>query len=198
MQEQGIQFQACRENVLTVLKEGLSPKLTYHTVGHILDVEESVIRIAGRMSVAKDQMLLLRTAALIHDIGFIYTYAGHEAKSCEMAGELLTPYGYTDEQLTKICSMIMATKIPQDPKNILAEILADADLDYLGRDDYESISETLFQEMKTYGFLKTRQDWLRVQINFLRNHHYHTEWSKKHRAPQKAKVLQQLESQFSE
>ena len=198
MQEQGIQFQACRENVLEVLKKGLSPKLTYHTIGHVLDVEESATRIAEKMGVADEQIQLIRTASLVHDIGFIYTYSGHEVKSCEMTSELLSPFGYSELDIDTICGMIMATRIPQEPKNVLEEILADADLDYLGRGDYEPISDTLFQEMKTYGFLKTKKEWLHVQVNFLRKHHYHTDWSKKHRAPKKAEVLKTLEQQLDE
>ena len=47
----------------------------------------------------------------------------------------------------------MATKVPQSPKNHLEEILCDCDLDYLGRDDFEKISNNLFSEWKEHGLV---------------------------------------------
>ncbi|MDA0973125.1 MAG: hypothetical protein O2867_05255 [Bacteroidetes bacterium] len=41
----------------------------------------------------------------------------------------------------------MATKVPQEPKDHLARILCDADLDYLGGDDYDEIAGGLYQEL---------------------------------------------------
>ena len=37
--------------------------------------------------------------------------------------------------------------MPQTPKNHLEEIMCDSDLDYLGRQDFYPIAETLRQEL---------------------------------------------------
>ena len=66
---------------------------------------------------------------------------------------LIIPQGLFEQ----ICGMIMATKIPQSPKNYLEQILCDADLDYLGRDDFYDIGGTLFKELKTYNVLDTEE-----------------------------------------
>lgn len=57
-------------------------------------------------------------------------HAGHEFEGCLIARTALPGFGYTGEDIM-ICGMIMATKIPQSPTNILEEIICDADLDYL-------------------------------------------------------------------
>lgn len=88
--------------------------------------------------------------------------------------------------------MILSTQIPQKPKNIYEQIICDADLDYLGTDQFYTIGETLFQEFKAMGQIKSREDWNKLQINFLKGHSYHTPYAKKYREPVKQKHLQDL------
>jgi hypothetical protein len=87
--------------------------------------------------------------------------------------------------------MIMATKIPQSPKNIFEEIICDADLDYLGRDDYDANSSGLLQEIELSKKLN-RKDWIKLQVSFLNQHAYFTNSSKKLRSPKKEIILKQL------
>jgi uncharacterized protein len=104
----------------------------------------------------------------------------------------LPGFGFTKEQIDIICGMIMATKIPQQPKNLLEEIIADADLDYLGREDVYSIADTLFKELKIHANLTDENVWNQVQVNFLNSHSYHTNYSKRLRAPKKQQYLEKL------
>ena len=85
----------------------------------------------------------------------------------------------------------MATKIPQSPKNHLEEILADADLDYLGRDDFEKISERLFQELA----LNDRNEWNKIQISFFEKHNYFTDSAKRMRNEKKQENLEKIKAQ---
>ena len=48
----------------------------------------------------------------------------------------------------------MATEIPQNPKTHLEMIMCDADLDYLGRYDFETISNNLYTEFLDFGFVR--------------------------------------------
>ncbi len=89
--------------------------------------------------------------------------------------------------------MIMATKIPQSPKNILEEILVDADLDYLGRTDFPSIGKTLFDELNANGNSLDENQWNQRQINFLSNHKYFTQTARELRQPEKQKQLEKLQ-----
>jgi hypothetical protein len=81
--------------------------------------------------------------------------------------ENLPSFGYSEADITTICGMIMATRIPQSPANLLESILCDADLDYLGRDDFKKIGQTLFEEFTEYSILHDEQAWNRLQVSFL-------------------------------
>ena len=83
-----------------------------------------------------------------------------------------------ESELTEVCKMIMATRIPQTPLDHLGEIICDADLDYLGRDDFPEISDGLRLEFLQYGIVKDDLDWEEKQISFLKHHTYFTDNSK--------------------
>ncbi|KRP10201.1 MAG: hypothetical protein ABR95_06585 [Sphingobacteriales bacterium BACL12 MAG-120813-bin55] len=182
---QEIQFEAMRKYMLERYAAELSDKLYYHGVHHVLDVEASVMRIAASLSLTDRELLLLRTAAIFHDYGFIESPHQHEERSCSVAGTLLPDYGYSPSDIATICGMIMATELPQQPQSMLEMIIADADLDYLGRDDYPEIADSLYRELHHQGRVSDRREWLHMQIDFLQRHVYHTTWSQQHRAPTK-------------
>src|SRR5690606_33540301 len=148
-------FEITKDFILKKLETELPPHLTYHNTTHILDVFEATIRYAELEDISKEDTLLLKTASLFHDSGFIVQAENHEQISCDIAQQYLPDLGYSQAQIDRIIGMIMATKIPQTPLNHLEQIMADADLDYLGRDDFEEISERLFQELK----IQDKNEW---------------------------------------
>lgn len=178
--------------ILNRLKNELSPKLTYHSLEHTNDVLNAANLIAKEESVSSYENDLISTAALFHDAGFIYQVNEHEERSCEIAKEILPSYNYTVEEIEIICGMIMATKIPQSPKNKLEEIICDADLDYLGRDDYWTIAENLYKEFLFLKIVESDEQWQKIQESFLSKHNYFTEFSLKNRNPQKQENFKKL------
>jgi uncharacterized protein len=183
------------DHVTGKLQKGLSPRLTYHGIHHTLDVLKQVQRIAVREKLVDEESLfLLKVAALYHDSGFLFIYLGHEAKGCEIVKEELPGFGLTNPQIDKICGMIMATKIPQSPTNKMEEIICDADLDYLGRNDFEKISNSLYKEFLEYGIVKDHDQWMRLQVKFFESHHYFTKSTQKIRNPKKMARLEKLKS----
>lgn len=181
--------QAAETYILGRLREGLPPHRSYHSCEHTLDVYRTAITIAAAEGVAGEALDLLKTAALYHDSGFLIQDQEHEQGSCMIVREALPDFGYTTAQIDRICVMIMATKIPQDPVDELSRILCDADLDYLGRPDFFRIGATLFSEFKHYGVLNTEREWNELQVRFLEKHHYFTRRSKLVREPVKRKHL---------
>jgi hypothetical protein len=73
--------------------------------------------------------------------------------------------------------------------------LCDADLDYLGRDDYAINSSNLLQEIELTKKLTTKE-WLQLQENFLKGHSYFTPTSIKSRNPSKQKTLKNIQQQL--
>ncbi|WP_439558576.1 HD domain-containing protein [Dyadobacter sp.] len=166
-------IEAARAYIFEELRTRLDSNLFYHGLHHTKDVVTAAMELAALEEITdENDMILLETAALYHDSGFMNVYRGHEEEGCRIVREILPGYQYSDEQIEAICGMIMATKIPQMPQNKLQMILADADLDYLGRDDFETISATLFEELKARELVSDPEQWNATQVAFLENHFY--------------------------
>lgn len=187
-------YHAAKAFIIDKLHRELSPMLTYHGLHHTFDVLEVTGQLCQAERIPVYESMLLKTAVLFHDSGFIYVMADHEARGCELAREVLPGFDYTEEEIERICGMIMATKIPQSPKNKLEEIICDADLDYLGRDDFYSIGATLFEELKAHGTIESEEQWNRIQLSFIGNHSYFTTTNKRRRAPKEQYYLDELKT----
>lgn len=165
-------YAAMKEYVLNELAEKLPSNLYYHGVHHTKDVLDITGKLAEQEKLSPQETELVKIAALFHDSGFITTYHDHEDASCTMARATLPLFGFNEEMIVKVCDLIMATRMPQSPKNHLERILCDADLDYLGRDDYDHISDNLFRELKEYGYVGDDQSWKEKQHDFLTQHRF--------------------------
>jgi len=193
-----MQFNEAKKFILKKLKKELPRHLSYHSVEHITDVYKSAKAIAKQEKVKGEDLTLLLTAALFHDSGFLKDQKEHEKLSCTIARECLPQYDYNEEQIEKICGMIMATKIPQTPHNLLEQIICDADLDYLGRNDFFIIGDRLFSELRMYGMINDEMDWNRLQVRFLETHHYFTKTAIKLRKEKKEEYLAIIKNRLNE
>jgi uncharacterized membrane-anchored protein YitT (DUF2179 family)/predicted metal-dependent HD superfamily phosphohydrolase len=169
---------AAKSFIIDKLKSELRPSLTYHNVEHTEQVLQHTALLAEAEGVKGDELDMLLTAAAFHDAGFLEKYIGHEEVSCTLAREFLPQFEYTNTEIEAICVIIMATKIPQTAPNKLAEILCDADLYYLGTDNYGRMAEDLYHEFLLEDIVKNKMEWQRQQITFLKAHKYFTEKSK--------------------
>ena len=190
-------FTGVKKFILQKLKDDLPTHLSYHSIFHVKDVLQAATTLGKSEKLNSSDLTLLKTAALFHDSGFLFGPKDHELKSCDIARKYLPEFGYNGTQIDKICGMIMATRIPQTPKNHLEEILADADLDYLGRDDFFEISNFLFGEMKFFGVIHDEDDWNRIQVKFFEAHHYFTDTAIMNRKPQKEKYLEIIKEKLN-
>ncbi len=190
-------YDSAKEHIISLLTEGLSEKLYYHGLHHTLDVLNITEELCGLEGVDEYHTLLLKTAALLHDSGFIVNNKNHEEEGCTIARRILPGFGYTEGEVEVICGMIMSTKIPQSPKSFFEEIICDADLDYLGRDDFEKIGNSLFKELEAYGVLSDIREWNKIQVSFLGKHSYFTPTNILRREPEKAKKLANLKELIS-
>ena len=188
-----MEIEKAEKFILDLLSTQLSPTLYYHGIHHTLDVTDAALILAEEEGIQnEDSLKLLKTAALFHDSGFLNTYKDHEEAGCRIARIQLSLYAYSEQQVDQICGMIMATKIPQSPKNQLEEILCDADLDYLGREDFEPISSSLFLELKARQIVENEKTWNKVQVKFLESHRYHTKSARDKRESSKQNRLDEL------
>lgn len=191
-----INYKKAEKHILKLLEDELPEGLFYHGIHHTLDVCNAVEKIAHAEGVKGEELFLLKTAALVHDAGFTKTYANNEPYGVEIAREILPHYGYSDSQIEMVGDLILATKVPQKPKTKLQMILCDADLDYLGRNDFHQIANTLRDELLAFNLIDSEKHWDEIQVKFLSAHNYFTEYCKKNREPQKRIYIQEIKDRL--
>jgi predicted metal-dependent HD superfamily phosphohydrolase len=168
-------FNAASGYLTDRLRKELDPRLSYHCVEHTLDVVEAARRLTVLENIAPPAQTLILTASLYHDSGMITQYQDHETASVDLALKTLPRFGYTAREIDEIAGLILVTKLPQRPYNHFEQIMCDADLDYLGRDDFFMNSFKLQYEWQIFDIRKTSlAGWLAIQIKFLSEHQYFT------------------------
>ena len=193
-----MEIEKAEKFIVDLLDTQLSSTLYYHGLHHTLDVLNAAMILADEEGVEdRTDLKLLKTAALFHDSGFLNTYKNHEEEGCRIANVHLSLFGYSQEEIKKICGMIMATKIPQTPTTILEQILCDADLDYLGRDDFYTIGNTLYKELLVSGAINNEKEWNELQVKFLQGHHYFTDTAQQLRKQPKQARLEEIIAKLS-
>jgi len=189
-----IQFTDLQELVLDKLEKELPGFVFYHNVKHTVDVVTEVELIGWAEGCSDEEILLLKTAALFHDTGITVSFDNHEHHGTLYARELLPSYGYTPGQIERICSIIMATKLPPKPQDLLEEIICDSDLDYLGRSDFIPVSNTLFEELKAQKKMSDLNEWNKLQVKFISGHQYFTKTARSLREVNKQLQIERIQS----
>ncbi len=187
-----INYYKAERHIIKILEKGLSENLYYHSIQHTKDVVKAVERLALIEGVTDEGLFLLKSAATYHDAGFIEKYEKNEPIGARLAAEILPKYGYTEEHIQIIKELIFVTQIPHQPKNKLEEIICDADLDYLGRDDFHEIADRLRKELKENGKIDSDRKWDEIQVQFLNDHVYFTDTAIKTRKEKKLKNLEEV------
>jgi len=192
-----LNFSALKLFIEKKLKEEIPLVYTYHNIEHIMDVYSAAEGIASQEGINETDINLLRIAALFHDSGYILDFKNHEALSCIIATENLPAFDLSKGEIDTIVSLIMATQLPQNPGNLLEQIICDADLDYLGRDDFWEIGDKLFEELKGIGLVSTKRDWNQKQQVFLEKHSYFTKSNQSLRNNKKRQNLEEIKARLS-
>ena len=164
-----------KEYILRRLKDETSLDYYYHNLQHTLDVWRSATRIARMEDVSKHDWQLIETASLYHDSGMLDSYANHEEASVEIVKKTLPQFDYNLKEIESISRMIMTTRLPQSAKTRNEMILCDADLDYLGRNDFFMIAQGLRLEWNILEVKPTTLlEWYELQIGFMEAHQFFT------------------------
>ena len=189
-----IQFTDIQEVILDKLEKELPSYLFYHNVKHTVDIVTEVELIGWGEGCTDEEILLLKTAGLFHDVGHTVAYDDHEYHGTVIAREMLPRYNYSEEHIERICEIIMATKLPPKPGNLLEEIICDSDLDYLGRSDFIPVSNTLYEELKAQNKIGSLNDWNKLQVKFISGHQYFTNTARSLREVNKQLQIERIQS----
>jgi adenylate cyclase len=189
-----IQFTDIQEIILDKLEKELPGYLYYHNVKHTVDVVTEVELIGWAEGCTDEEILLLKTAGLFHDAGHTVNYDNHEYESSLLARKMLPEFNYREDQIERICEIILATKLPPKPRNLLEEIICDSDLDYLGRSDFIPVSNTLYEELKAQDKIGTLNEWNKLQVKFISGHQYFTKTARSLREVNKQLQIERIQS----
>lgn len=166
-----VDFEHMRINIINYLKSNLPDEVVYHDLFHTLNVEKAAMRFAKLEGLNEDEVMLLRTASLYHDSGFIFNYNRNELHSVRLMEQHLPNYGYDRAQIETIRSMILVTANNVEPVTLLEELMCDADHDYIGRADYYVVAEKLRLEIEVMESKMTDLEWIDFQLDYLQNEH---------------------------
>lgn len=165
--------------VYTLFKEQLPETILFHSYQHTVDVVEAALKICRKTDdVSQEDKVLLHMAALFHDTGYIEAYDGHEEVSARLAETFLSEKGLPEEDIASIKSLILATKPGHRPEGFLEEAIRDADMAHLGRKKFFERSERLRAEWtELRGQTYSDQEWYEIQLQFLMEAEYNTEYA---------------------
>lgn len=189
-------FKEIYDKVINELETGVPGHFTYHDAAHTKYVLKQAEVIAEHENITGRDLLLVKIAALYHDIGFLQGREEHESLGCKIAGDELQGSLLTKDEIQKVCAMIKATQIPQQPKNLLEKIVADADLEYLGTNNFRRFGNKLYKEILHFDPDLNSRKWDEIQIDFLTNHTYHTGYCKKYKEPIKQQNLEKVKERL--
>lgn len=162
---------------IDILEGNRCKKLPYHNLTHTNRVVDNAKKIIQYLQIPDNDAEIIIISAWFHDIGFCETYYGHEDESIRLTHQYLKDLDYEADKIALVLSCIEATKIPQNPKNILGEILCDSDLHHLGSTNYFYYNKLLRSEWSTECNKSfTNLEWYRLNKEFLENHKYFTQY----------------------
>lgn len=155
-----------------LLNNKLDNTFVYHNLAHTQRVVEKANELAELAQINELEKKYLLITAWLHDVGYTVTIDNHENESVKIATAFLTEQGCKKEAIDIVCSLILATKLSNEPTNKLEKIIRDADCAHIGSKNYIDISELLRKEWElTCGKTLTEAEWLTESISFLSTKH---------------------------
>lgn len=187
-------FITLTENHLTgFFHKNIGAEYVFHDLIHTKNVVEAVIEIGLGCNLDERELNLLQLAAWFHDSGYDQGAEGHEERSCRYAVNFLSKYGVPEQDLDVITRCIMATKLPFKPKDLLEEIICDADLSHLGKKIYWDRCGRLRQEaLLARNIVMSEPEWVSFELEFMNNHRYFTQVAEELYNERKLKHINQL------
>jgi predicted metal-dependent HD superfamily phosphohydrolase len=191
--QKNVILENCENYIATFYAENISADYVFHDLQHTINVVNASLEIAIGMNLPNEDMEMLQIAAWFHDTGYDQGPEDHEDRSAQYAADYLKKINYPQEKIDKIIECIHATRLPQNPKTTLAQILCDADMSHLGKKIYWSRCGRLREEMsQTRREFMSEEAWLDFEIDFLQKHQFHTDVARILYDQRKDKNIRQL------
>ena len=182
------------EYVIGLFEQNQLPALVFHNLDHTKEVVKRTLEIAVHYNVSDREMLVLIAAAWFHDTGHLFAEPDkHEEESCQILKKFLKDYIEDEMIIEEIHACVEATKFPRNPKNLLQEIICDADTYHFGTKEFKESNKKVREEIKLRNgeidLIKFKEE----TIQLLKAHVYYTSYCKELLNEGKKKNLKRLE-----
>lgn len=176
------------------------PVLVYHNLAHTSQVVQAADQISAYYRLSDTDHLIVMLAAWFHDMGYLEgERTSHEAAGAEAVLAFAKEQGLPEATARAAADCVLATRIPQQPNNLLEQIVCDADLFHLGSKEFSKRNKLLRTEAELAAGKKiSGVEWTRTSIQFLESHQYHTAYCRTLLNPQKEENLEKLKIKLEE
>jgi len=182
-----------KTNVLDFFREHHDDRYVYHDTTHTRDVVKAAKTITAYYEIKGADYFIVITSAWFHDLGYIIDRPHHEEKGAELAGKFLADEHVSEEIIQKVRGCIMATKLPQQPKSLIEEIVCDADLFHFGTDNFNKRTKLLLEEYNNlHDEPISKTMWRDTTVAMMEAHHYFTDYGLLHLTRAKGKNILKL------
>ena len=177
-----------------ILENQLHRAYAYHTADHTRQVVTAAEEIGRETGLSEAELRLVKVAAWFHDLGYLRKYQEHEAESIKLAEDFLSQQpGVAPAEIEHIRQMIDATRLDQEPRNVLEQVLKDADLSNLALPDALENSEKIREEWKVFCNRDfTDEEWDDFNYKFFKDYEYYTPYARELLGPRKDENAKQL------
>lgn len=163
--------------VTDIFNEYPNPNLVFHNIDHTRNVVGRAQEIAAHYQLSEQDMLILHIAAWFHDTGHLFSELHqHEDKSIALMKEFMEKQTDDKELIERTEACILATRMPHEPKNLLQEIMCDADTYHFGTDEFKKTNKAIKKEYNLRNYHTITYDWEKNTLELLENHKYFTSY----------------------
>jgi predicted metal-dependent HD superfamily phosphohydrolase len=189
-----------QNHVSDIFLNKINKTTRFHTLLHTQEVVAACELMAEYYHLSDEDHFALIAAAWFHDTGYANGQAkDHETASIETATKFLQEQQVESAIVEKVTGCINATRLPQNPSQLIEQIICDADLFHLGSEDFKEKSRLLREELNDFGGLDfSKKDWRKTNIQFLENHKYFTSYAQTNKQPLKEVFLNELRERVQE
>ncbi len=174
-------------------------KLVYHSLDHTKNVVNATMQIANHYQLNEKDFFIVCTGAWFHDTGYFEDIQNHEQKGAELAVEFLKKKEIPADVRDSVMEVILSTKMPQRPTNLLENIVCDGDLFHLGSEDFSEKRKLMHKEVELlYGIDISKKEWRVKDVEFLESQQYHTDYCMVLLNDQKQKNIEKLKSKIKD
>jgi adenylate cyclase len=174
-----LHYEDLESEILVKIENEIPKNIYFHDSQRAKELCIKVELFALSEQIPDEEILNLKTAALFHEVGFIHGYNDRFNFAMDKAREILPVFGYRPEQIEAICKLICSINIPPAPKNKFEEILNDANLDYLAKQDFKEQSLNFYKELVEYNLVTDMIEWYKYQIELLTKYDFFTQSANK-------------------